>query len=32
MHRSALRDAIDPTIYSGASEIQHNIIARWLGV
>lgn len=28
----ALRDAIGSTIYSGTSEIQRNIIARWLGV
>lgn len=28
----ALRDAIGSTIYSGTSEIQRNIIARWLGL
>jgi alkylation response protein AidB-like acyl-CoA dehydrogenase len=28
----ALRDAIGSTIYSGTSEMQRNIIARWLGV
>jgi alkylation response protein AidB-like acyl-CoA dehydrogenase len=28
----ALRDAIGSTIYSGTSEIQRNIIARWLGI
>jgi alkylation response protein AidB-like acyl-CoA dehydrogenase len=28
----ALRDAIASTIYSGTSEMQRNIIARWLGV
>jgi alkylation response protein AidB-like acyl-CoA dehydrogenase len=28
----ALRDAIGATIYSGTSEMQRNIIARWLGV
>ena len=27
-----LRDAIGSTIYSGTSEIQKNIIARWLGL
>jgi alkylation response protein AidB-like acyl-CoA dehydrogenase len=27
-----LRDAIGGTIYSGTSDIQRNIIARWLGV
>lgn len=27
----ALRDAIGSTIYSGTSEMQRNIIARWLG-
>jgi alkylation response protein AidB-like acyl-CoA dehydrogenase len=27
-----LRDAIGSTIYSGTSEIQRNIIARWLGL
>jgi alkylation response protein AidB-like acyl-CoA dehydrogenase len=27
-----LRDAIPATIYSGTSEIQHNIIARCLGL
>jgi hypothetical protein len=28
----ALRDAVSSTIYSGTSEMQRNIIARWLGV
>jgi alkylation response protein AidB-like acyl-CoA dehydrogenase len=28
----ALRDAIGGTIYSGTSEMQRNIIARWLGL
>jgi alkylation response protein AidB-like acyl-CoA dehydrogenase len=28
----ALRDAVASTVYSGTSEIQRNIIARWLGV
>jgi alkylation response protein AidB-like acyl-CoA dehydrogenase len=28
----ALRDAIASTIYSGTSEMQRNIIARWLGL
>jgi alkylation response protein AidB-like acyl-CoA dehydrogenase len=28
----ALRDAIGSTIYSGTTEIQRNIIARWLGL
>lgn len=28
----ALRDAIGSTIYSGTSEIQRNIITRWLGI
>jgi alkylation response protein AidB-like acyl-CoA dehydrogenase len=28
----ALRDAVAGTIYSGTSEIQKNIIARWLGL
>jgi alkylation response protein AidB-like acyl-CoA dehydrogenase len=28
----ALRDAIGATIYSGTSEMQRNIIARWLGL
>jgi len=28
----ALRDAIASTLYSGTSEIQRNIIARWLGL
>jgi hypothetical protein len=28
----ALRDAIGSTLYSGTSEIQRNIIARWLGL
>lgn len=28
----ALRDAIGSTIYSGTSEMQKNIIARWLGL
>jgi alkylation response protein AidB-like acyl-CoA dehydrogenase len=27
-----LRDAVGSTIYSGTSEIQRNIIARWLGL
>jgi L-prolyl-PCP dehydrogenase len=27
-----LRDAIASTLYSGTSEMQHNIIARWLGL
>jgi alkylation response protein AidB-like acyl-CoA dehydrogenase len=27
-----LRDAVASTIYSGTSEVQRNIIARWLGV
>jgi alkylation response protein AidB-like acyl-CoA dehydrogenase len=27
-----LRDAIASTIYSGTSEMQRNIIARWLGL
>ena len=27
-----LRDAIGSTIYSGTSEMQRNIIARWLGM
>jgi len=27
-----LRDAIGSTLYSGTSEIQRNIIARWLGL
>ena len=27
-----LRDAVASTVYSGTSEIQRNIIARWLGV
>jgi alkylation response protein AidB-like acyl-CoA dehydrogenase len=27
-----LRDAIGSTLYSGTSEIQRNIIARWLGI
>jgi alkylation response protein AidB-like acyl-CoA dehydrogenase len=27
-----LRDAIAGTIYSGTSEMQRNIIARWLGL
>jgi alkylation response protein AidB-like acyl-CoA dehydrogenase len=28
----ALRDAVGSTLYSGSSEIQRNIIARWLGI
>jgi alkylation response protein AidB-like acyl-CoA dehydrogenase len=28
----ALRDSIASTIYSGTSEVQKNIIARWLGL
>ena len=28
----ALRDAMSSTIYSGTSEVQRNIIARWLGL
>jgi alkylation response protein AidB-like acyl-CoA dehydrogenase len=28
----SLRDAIGSTIYSGTSEMQRNIIARWLGL
>jgi len=28
----AVRDATASTIYSGTSEIQRNIIARWLGL
>jgi hypothetical protein len=28
----ALRDAVGGTLYSGTSEMQRNIIARWLGV
>jgi alkylation response protein AidB-like acyl-CoA dehydrogenase len=28
----ALRDAVACTIYSGTSDIQRNIIARWLGL
>jgi alkylation response protein AidB-like acyl-CoA dehydrogenase len=28
----ALRDAIGSTIYGGTSEVQRNIIARWLGL
>jgi alkylation response protein AidB-like acyl-CoA dehydrogenase len=28
----ALRDAVGSTIYSGTSDIQRNIIARWLGL
>jgi hypothetical protein len=27
-----LRDAVGSTIYSGTSEMQRNIIARWLGL
>ena len=27
-----LRDAVASPIYSGSSEIQRNIIARWLGL
>jgi hypothetical protein len=28
----AVRDAIGSTIYSGSSEMQRNIISRWLGL
>jgi alkylation response protein AidB-like acyl-CoA dehydrogenase len=28
----ALRDAIGSTLYAGTSEVQRNIIARWLGL
>ena len=28
----ALRDAVGSTLYSGPSEMQRNIIARWLGL
>lgn len=28
----ALRDAVGATLYSGTSEMQRNIIARWLGL
>jgi alkylation response protein AidB-like acyl-CoA dehydrogenase len=28
----ALRDSVASTIYSGTSEVQRNIIARWLGL
>jgi alkylation response protein AidB-like acyl-CoA dehydrogenase len=28
----AMRDALGSTIYSSTSEIQHNIIAGWLGL
>jgi alkylation response protein AidB-like acyl-CoA dehydrogenase len=28
----SLRDAVGSTIYSGTSDIQRNIIARWLGL
>ena len=28
----ALRDAVGSTIYSGTTEMQRNIIARWLGL
>ena len=28
----ALRDAIGATLYSGTSEMQRNIVARWLGL
>ncbi len=28
----ALRDAVGSTLYSGTSEVQRNIIARWLGL
>jgi alkylation response protein AidB-like acyl-CoA dehydrogenase len=28
----ALRDAIGSTLYSGTSEMQRNIIARWMGL
>jgi alkylation response protein AidB-like acyl-CoA dehydrogenase len=27
-----VRDAVGGTIYSGTSEMQRNIIARWLGL
>ena len=27
-----LRDAVGGTIYSGTSDIQRNIISRWLGL
>jgi hypothetical protein len=27
-----LRDAVGSTLYSGTSEMQRNIIARWLGL
>jgi L-prolyl-PCP dehydrogenase len=28
----AMRDAMASTLYSGTSEMQRNIIARWLGL
>ena len=28
----ALRDAVGSTLYSGTTEMQRNIIARWLGL
>jgi len=28
----ALRDAVGSTLYSGTSEMQRDIIARWLGL
>ena len=28
----SLRDAVGSTIYSGTSEMQRNIISRWLGL
>jgi L-prolyl-PCP dehydrogenase len=28
----ALRDAVASTIYSGTSQMQRNIIARWMGL
>jgi alkylation response protein AidB-like acyl-CoA dehydrogenase len=28
----ALRDAVGSTLYSGTSEMQRNIISRWLGL
>ena len=28
----ALRDAVGSTIYSGTSEMQRNMIARWIGL
>jgi alkylation response protein AidB-like acyl-CoA dehydrogenase len=27
-----LRDAVAGTIYSGTSELQRNLVARWLGL